>query len=113
MYARVATYSGDAAALVEGFESVTAPLERIDGFNGALVLVDREGGRATTVTLWESEDALRASAGQAERLRRDATQQAGASVEGVDGYEVALVVGLAPQPGAAASAGEGTVPPGA
>ena len=113
MYARVSTYRGDADEFVRGFGSVTAPLQQMDGFAGAYVLVDRAGGRAMTVTLWESEQALRASDEQADRLREDATQRAGGSIESVDGYEVAMVLDEAPGQTTSTPGGEETVPPGA
>ena len=92
MHARVSTYVGDGDALVEGFEAVRAPLEELEGFSRAYFLVDRESGRGMSITMWESEDALNASVERANQMREQASGQAGASIEAVDSYEVALTV---------------------
>jgi heme-degrading monooxygenase HmoA len=93
MHARVSTYEGEADELVKGFDSVTVALEEVDGFSQAYFLVDRAGGRGMSITLWESEDALNASVERANQMREEATGKAGASIESVDHYEVALTVG--------------------
>ena len=59
MFARVSTYrAADADKLLEGFQSVTDPLEQIDGFSHAYFLVDRASCKALSITMWESEQAL-------------------------------------------------------
>jgi heme-degrading monooxygenase HmoA len=93
MHARVSTYNGEADELVKGFDSVRSALEELDGFSKAYFLVDRAGGRGISITLWESEDALNASVESANQMREEATDQAGASIQSVDHYEVALTVG--------------------
>jgi heme-degrading monooxygenase HmoA len=94
MFARVSSYStDDTAKLVDGFERATGPLEEMAGFTGAYFLVDREGGRAMSITLWENEEALSAGVEKANELRRDATSGGAASIESVDHYEVVLTAG--------------------
>ena len=92
MHARVSTYTGDGDALVQGFESVRGPLEEMEGFTRAYFLVDRAGGRGMSITMWESEDALNESVERANQMREQATDQAGASIESVEHYEVALTI---------------------
>ena len=84
----------DADVLEEGVGTQAQALEPVEGLRGAYLLLDRPGGRGSTVTLWESEEALDESAQAANELRRAATEPSGASVESVDSYEVALTVGL-------------------
>jgi heme-degrading monooxygenase HmoA len=93
MHARVSTYTGDAEALVEGFRAATEPLENIDGFSHAYFLVDRSNERAISITIWESEDALLASAAKADELRRNASEGAGGTIGSVEHYEIALTAG--------------------
>ena len=93
MHARVSTYEGQADELVKAFDSVTGPLEELEGFSKAYFLVDRAGGRGMSITLWESEDALNASVERANQMREQASEQAGASIQSVDHFEVALTVG--------------------
>ena len=92
MFARVSTYTGDADALVKGFEAARLELEKIEGFTNAYFCVDREAGKALTMTLWESEQALQASAERAHQLRSHATEPAGATTDSVAHYEVAMTV---------------------
>lgn len=93
MHARVSTYQGDPEQLVQGFDSVRGALAEIDGFSKAYFLVDRTGDKAISITLWESEDALNASVERANQMRKEATDQADASIQSVDHYEVAIVDG--------------------
>jgi heme-degrading monooxygenase HmoA len=94
MHARLSTYrSDDADGLLEGFESVTGDLEHVDGFSGAYFLLDRQSGKAASITLWDSEAALLASVAQADELRERGASAGGASIESVDHFEVVLTAG--------------------
>lgn len=94
MFARVSTYSAsDADKMLEGFESVTEPLEQMDGFSHAYFMIDRAGGKAMSVTIWESEQALSASVARADELRKQGTETGGGSIESVQHYEIGLTVG--------------------
>lgn len=67
MFARVTSIDAELSDEVLAFRAaILAEAQALPGFAGALDLVDRERGRAIAVTLWESEEALRAS----ERARR-------------------------------------------
>ena len=64
MYARVATFEGDASRVDDAIELVRAQVESEEtpaGLEGAkmLMLVNRETGKGLGVTLFESEDAMR------------------------------------------------------
>jgi heme-degrading monooxygenase HmoA len=90
VFARVSRYRGDAAALREGFEAVTPELEAVEGFAKAFFLTDGEHSRAMSITLWESAEALKASAERAHRMRTQATEPSDATIESVESYEVVL-----------------------
>jgi heme-degrading monooxygenase HmoA len=92
MFARVSTYAGDPDELVRGFESARGDLQQIDGFSQAYFCIDRASGQGLTITLWNDEQALEASAEQARQLRARATEPSGATVDSVHHYEVALTV---------------------
>jgi heme-degrading monooxygenase HmoA len=92
MYARLSTYQGDAAGLREGFEAQTAPLEQLDGFKAAYFGVS-DSGKAFSLTVWESEEALTATAERAKELRASATQPSGAQIESVDHFEITATAG--------------------
>jgi heme-degrading monooxygenase HmoA len=90
--ARVSTYQGDVDRLIEGFQRQADLIRLLDGFVRAYLLVDRAGGRAMTVTFWDSEQARDASADRAAHLRAEATETAGATIGSVDAYELALEI---------------------
>jgi heme-degrading monooxygenase HmoA len=94
MFARVSTYrADDADRMLEGFQSVTGPLEQIDGFSHAYFLVDRANNKALSITVWDSEQALSASAAKADELRQEGSDTGGGTIESVDEYEIGLTVG--------------------
>jgi len=95
MHARVSTLQGSTDQIDEGIDRIrdmTVPaVKEVDGFKGILSLIDRQTGKSLTVTLWESEGALQASEEEANRIRREAAGNLGATAEPiVDRYEVAL-----------------------
>jgi heme-degrading monooxygenase HmoA len=90
MHARVSTYTGEAERLLDGFQAATGPLEEIEGFSKAYFLVDRAKNKAISITIWESEDALLASAAKADELRKEATDTAGGSIDSIEHYEIAI-----------------------
>ena len=92
MFARVSTYRGDGDRLLQGFADVTEPLEAMEGFSHAYFMVDRESGKGMSITNWESEDALQASAAQADELRSRGAEAGGATIESVENYEIGLTV---------------------
>ena len=98
MFARVSTYTGDADQLVAGFESVTEPLEQMEGFSHAYFLVDRPGRKGISITMWESEEALSASAAKADELRKQGAETGRGSIDSVDSYEVAMTLGAPATP---------------
>jgi hypothetical protein len=93
MHARVTTISGspaDADAGIENFRANVVPFARDHG-KGAILLVDRQSGEAVAITLWEDEQALRATEESANALRADAAGQMGAAQAPTVGrYEVAV-----------------------
>jgi heme-degrading monooxygenase HmoA len=91
MFARVSTFQAqDTEHLLRSFAGVTDSLERIEGFSHAYFLVSRESGKGLSVTFWDSEDDLFASSEIAAELRTRASQDAGATIESVEEYDVGL-----------------------
>jgi hypothetical protein len=65
MIARISTWEGSAEQL-EGWKSgvldrVKPMVEQLEGNVGALFLLDRDQGRAYTITLWKDEEAAKSS----------------------------------------------------
>jgi heme-degrading monooxygenase HmoA len=94
VFARVSTYQGDPAQIDQGLdyarENILPRVKQVDGFEGVYYLVDRQSGKALTITLWKSEEALRASEEEANRLRSESAESASATIENVERYEVGI-----------------------
>ncbi len=60
----------------------------MDGFKGVVGLLDRQSGKSLSITLWESEEALRQSEEEANRVRREAAEASRETIEDVERYEV-------------------------
>ena len=69
----------------------TAPaIRESNGFRAGYLLVDRQAGEAMTVTLWDTEEDLRASSPSARQIISGALQAAGATPSEPKTYEVAI-----------------------
>lgn len=94
MFARVSTYQGDPASFDESVriaDQKAAPLVReMDGNLGLMVLADRSSGRSISITLWESEEALKASEEAANKLRSETSAEQGDEILGVERFEVVI-----------------------
>ena len=92
--ARVSMLEGSPESLDEGTryaqDQILPQVRQVSGFKGVVSLVDRERGRTKLITLWESDEALRASEEQASQLRQRAAEGAASRIVGVERYEVAL-----------------------
>ncbi len=93
MYARASEFHGPPEQLEEGVRyarsSVVPAVSQIPGYKGTIGLVDWEHGKAWTLTLWESEAAMRASEDEARELRTSLAEEIGDGVAGVDRFHVA------------------------
>ena len=94
MHARLTRYEGAAPDATE--EAVEAkkgvlPTEfgQTEGMTGAVFLVDRENGTILVISLWEDEEAMRASEEEATRVREEVTGPG--ETASVERYEVALL----------------------
>lgn len=96
MWARVTTVQGDPDKLdfmLEDLENHVMPEVRKlrdQGYRGLYVLTDRTSGRGLTMTLWDSEESLRASEDRANAIRSGAVERTGEQLIGVERFEVTL-----------------------
>lgn len=92
-FARVSEYHGSPAKIGDGIrqtKKTEADLKAMQGFQHAYLLVDRKSGKATTITLWDSETALTRTSSGAGSLREDITSSFGATEKAdVSTFEVA------------------------
>lgn len=96
MFARLTTYEledGRASESVDAFEPAIDHVRVLEGLVDAFFLVERDGRRAVTLTLWESLDAMERSRVAASSARTEAAREAGAEVASTVEFEVAIRVG--------------------
>lgn len=87
----VADHAKAAAAGTASYEEMVASMRQVDGFLGALLLIDRTSGSSLGLTFWDSEEKLRASEEVAKKFRRDGASAIGATSEPtVERFEVAF-----------------------
>lgn len=86
----VADPSKAAADGTATYEAMVAAMKKVDGFLGALLLVDWANGNSLGLTFWENEEKLRASEDVAGKFRRDGANTIGAIAPAtVERFEVA------------------------
>jgi hypothetical protein len=92
MFARVAVYEIPGGRMDEAVESFQGAIDEIAELHPeeVFVLVSRDANRALTMSLWERGDAMEGSRMKATRLRSEAAQSVGGSVQSVVEYEIAI-----------------------
>lgn len=92
MFARTSTWSGSAEALQNWTDNavneVMSFVKGLPGNAGVVFLIDRDGGTALTLTLWDSEEAARATDQFAEQSRAATVAATGAELVARGSYEV-------------------------
>jgi hypothetical protein len=90
--ARVSLLEGSADAIDAGLEKTrgdTLPKVRaISGNVGAIGLADRDNGRTSMITLWDSPDSMRASAQEADQLRQRTADMSEQKIANVALYDI-------------------------
>lgn len=94
MFARVSTFQGPVDQTAQGIrvarEQILPAARLQDGFKGIYILFDRSTGESVALTLWYTEDDMRASEEAALRARTESATASGEVIIGVRRYEVAL-----------------------
>jgi hypothetical protein len=94
MHARVSFYDvGDPDTAVKGFQTAVDTVTEMDGNQGITLLVDRQNGKAITIVYWGTQEQLESTTERANTIRQQAAEAAGATVRGVEHYEVAFEAG--------------------
>lgn len=92
MHARVTRLEAPADSFEDGIavtnDRVIPAVKGIEGFVGAYFLGDRESGKLMSITLWDSEEHMRASEEAADQIRGDAAGATQSTIETVERYEV-------------------------
>ena len=93
MFARVTTYELEAGRASESIDAFAPAIDRIRSLEGlvdAYFLVERDGVRAVSLTVWESVEAMERGRMAATRARNEAAESAGADVTSTYEYEVGV-----------------------
>jgi heme-degrading monooxygenase HmoA len=94
VYARVSTLEGSPEQIDEGLRFLREELlptgKEDPGFKGLIALGDRQSGKALSITLWESEETMRATEQDADQLRSAWAERSGQEIASVERYEVGL-----------------------
>jgi heme-degrading monooxygenase HmoA len=95
VFARVTTVEGGEPARIDeavqfARDQILPRARQMQGWKGVISLADRSTGEGLLITLWESEEAMNASAQQAQGLRAE-SYTAGEGEAGVHGYEVMIL----------------------
>lgn len=92
MFARTSTWSGSPEALQKwadhAVNNVKGFVEGLQGNAGVVFLIDRDGGTALTLTLWDNEDAAKATDQFAEQSRTSTIAATGTELVAHGRYEV-------------------------
>jgi heme-degrading monooxygenase HmoA len=104
MFARVSTYEGgdpaDKATLKFLQDYVVTAARAMGGWKGMYFLGDPAANKTVSITLWDSEDSLRASEEAANKLRAKGTRKAGSQTVKVERFEVVTADAEPPSDGA-------------
>ena len=92
MFARTSTWSGSPEELQKWADhaatTVKSFVEGLPGNSGVVFLLDRDSGTALTLTLWDSQDAARATDKFADQSRASTVAATGTVLVGHGSYEV-------------------------
>jgi heme-degrading monooxygenase HmoA len=94
LYARVSTLEGSPEHIDEGVrflrEEILPTGKEYTGFKGLIALADRTSGKALSITLWDSEEAMRATEQDANQRRSGWAKTSRHQIATVERYEVGL-----------------------
>ncbi|MFL5966828.1 MAG: hypothetical protein ACJ747_09775 [Gaiellaceae bacterium] len=92
--ARVSLLEGSPDSIDAGLDKTRAEtlprLRAIDGNVGAIGLADRDNGRVSMITLWNSADSMRASTQDADQLRQRTADLSSQKIANVALYDVSM-----------------------
>jgi hypothetical protein len=78
-------------------DTILPEVRELEGWKGAIALVNRTAGKAKMITLWESQEALQASEKAGEDLRRRSAEHVSGELGQVGRYEVPMMFDRAPK----------------
>ncbi|MBC7443569.1 MAG: antibiotic biosynthesis monooxygenase [Ramlibacter sp.] len=89
MFARVSTYRTWPDTVLDQTDATVSRVRGIPGCRGVYLLTSLEDGKALSVTLWETKDALTASREAAAAIRAEGSAEGALQIIDVEEFEVA------------------------
>jgi len=71
---------------------VREKLRQMDGYEDSYFFMDRQSGKAISITLWESEEAMQRSEEAVGPLRKERAEGLAANIVDVEHYEVGVIL---------------------
>lgn len=100
MYGRMTRIQGSPDAIEKGVASfekdVSSPASQLPGFQGIVLMVNRETGEAISVSYWQDEAALKATEPVSVRMRSEVAESTGTTVTEVSTGEILDMIRIAP-----------------
>jgi heme-degrading monooxygenase HmoA len=92
VFARLSSYQG-APVPTQGditprAREILEQIRDLAGFRGLFLLVDRATGKSVSLTLWQDEQAMRASESLTNRIRQESAAREGERIVRVERFEV-------------------------
>jgi hypothetical protein len=95
VHARSTTIQAQSSSIDDGIsymrDELMPELEKVDGYVGISLLVDREAGRCIITAAYETEDAMLGAAEKANQLRDQAAERFGGNVEKIEQWEIGVL----------------------
>lgn len=89
MFARVSTFKTGPETLSDApSEDIVSRVLQIPGCKGVYYLNGKETDKAIAITLWDSEEAMAASREEANRIRKDTSEEEKTQIVDVEEFEV-------------------------
>jgi heme-degrading monooxygenase HmoA len=95
VYARISTYElpdDDNGNAEEAFRTALRSIDQCNGLAEGMYLVSCDGGRAMTLTLWDSRAEMENSRVRATHVRMDAAHDVDASIVSTEEFEVCFAL---------------------
>lgn len=91
MFARVSTYKTGPETLSDTpSEEIVSRVRQIPGCRGIYYLSGKEAGKAISITLWDTEEAMTASRQEANKIRKENSDAEKTDIIAVEEFEVTV-----------------------
>ncbi len=91
MFARVSTYKRGPETVSDApSEDMVSRVLRIPGCRGIYYLNGKESDKALSITLWDSEEAMASSREEANKIRKESSEEEKVQIVEVEEFEVTI-----------------------